>query len=251
MKKILITSIGRTGTTSISSFLNKIPGVICEHQKIGRRDIPYLFYSQLQDFTKLAKGYFEKRDKEISNLDCDFYIEVNPYLRFADASVLKSLGWDKFFLVRNPKTYLESVFVRDTFSENEYLLSQIPKDSDSFSDKWYQTTRFEKLCWYYSNFHEYVLNSDQLYYRFEDFIKNPDSLKGFLNDMGIDTSAIDTFVMPKQNTSFDYKLRSRVKSIIRKNENYTVSSLDWSSLSELENETYQTLCESLGNKMGY
>lgn len=251
MKKILITSIGRTGTTSLTTYLDRIPGVKCFHHKIGRRDVPYLFFSQIDSYSNLAKGYLENRNDDIASLDCDVYIEVNPYLRFANPVHLKELGWNKVFLVRNPKTYLQSVFVRETLSDNDHVLNQLPQNDDPFSPDWHKRTRFEKLCWYYGYFHEYVLSSGAPFYRFEEFTRDKEKLKSFVADIGLDVNKVDSFVLPRQNTSLKYKWKSKVKSVIRKNESYNLDALDWSSLEAHELKTYEDVCASLGKKLGY
>lgn len=249
MKKILITSIGRTGTVSLAHFLNEIPGVICFHEK-ERQDVSFLFLSQLDQYSSLTKSYIKKRNKEINSLQCDFYIEVNPYLRYADNSLLSSLGWKKIFLVRNPKTYIESVFVRKLFTTEDTILNQYPDNDDSYSNIWHELSRFQKICWYYAKTHQYILSSNNDFYRFEDFINNPENLKFFVENLGIEISKVKSFNLPKLNTSLKHKLRRKLLAKA-KGENYRITPIKWANLKINEKETYKTLCETLEKKLGY
>lgn len=250
MKKYLITSIGRTGTKSLTNYLNQIPGVTCFHHKKERRDLPFLFLSQRKEFSNVNRAYLEEVDASAKKFGGEFYIEVNPYLRFADAGVLKELEWEKLFLVRDMKTYLESVYIRELFSEDDYLLNQIPDDSDPISSKWGSLTRFEKLCWYYYKVHSYILDSGISFYRFEEISENPLALKQLVSDIGIDTSKVKCFDLPVMNTSFKYKFQNKIKATLR-GKTRTIEVLNWENLSKSELQFFQTYNDELAKRLGY
>ncbi len=249
MKKILITSIGRTGTVSLAHFLNEIPGVICFHEK-ERLDVSYLFLSQLKQYSNITNGYLENRDRELESLNCDIYIEVNPYLRFADDAFLKELGWQKIYLVRHPKTYLESVYTRNLFTKNDYVLNQYPQNEDEFSKNWYFQTRFQKLCWYYSKVHNHIISSKSNYYRFEELITDSEKLKEFVGSIGVETNNIKSFILPKLNSSFRNKIRQKIIATAKGNK-MLIEPLDWDKLSKAELETYHSSCKTFEKLLGY
>ena len=249
MNKILITSIGRTGTKSLSSFLDLIPDVCSFHEK-EKQDISFLFLSQLSQYSNLTKSYLTKRDKEILPQKEQHYIEVNPYFRFADAKVLKSLGWKKIFITRHPKTYLESVYTRSLFTDEDNGVSQFPDNNDPISEKWYSLSRFQKLCWYYAKAHQYIVASNLPIYRMEDLFSNSENLKSFISDLGIDVSSLKSFQLPKVNTSAEYQLKNKIKSLV-KGEKFNIQRLNWNALTEEELETYNNYCKPLLKPLGY
>lgn len=250
MKKVLITSIGRTGTKSLTSFLDEIPGVTCFHHKIGRRDVPYLFMSQRPEFSNLNRAYLKNRDLSTQKINDDFYIEVNPYLRFADHKMLEELGWEKLYLVRHPKTYLNSVYVRELFSVDDYMISQYPDNNDVYSTLWTDMTRFEKLCWYYFQVHNYILDTGAPFYRFEEIAKNPEKLRELVSQIGIDVKKVPFFELPRINTSAKFKFKSMVRAAL-KGETKKIETLDWEKLTPKELKTYDELCDSVGKRLGY
>ncbi len=249
MNKILITSIGRTGTKSLSIFLDAISGVQSFHEK-EKQDVSFLFLSQLSQYSNLTKSYFKKRDKEIYTHKVNCYIEVNPYFRFADAKVLASLGWKKIFIIRHPKTYLESVYKRSLFTDEDNGVSQFPDNDDPISKQWFSFSRFQKLCWYYAKAHQYIVASNLPIYRMEDLFSNSENVKSFISDLGIDVSSVKSFQLPKVNTSTEYQLKHKMKSIV-KGEKFNFQKLDWNVLTEEELETYNNYCKPLLKPQGY
>ena len=249
MKKILITSIGRTGTLSLTHYLDSLSQVRCIHEK-DRQDVPFLFLSQVDKFSNITNQYLTKRDSQLSQLDCDYYIEVNPYFRFASDQQLSNLGWETVYLVRKSKTYLESVYTRKLFSDEDYVLNQMPNNDDPYSANWFSLSRFQKLCWYYSRAHQHILNSGKSYYRFEEIVKDEKALKELLSHMGLNVPAISNFELPKLNSSFKNKIKRKLLAFVR-GEKTKVESLDWTKLTQEDLKTYDELCVSLEKKMGY
>lgn len=249
MKKILITSIGRTGTTSLTSYLNTISGVSSFHEK-EKRDIQYLFLSTSKEYSIVSDSYLKKRIIIDESFRDDFYIEVNPYLRFANLKILKDEGWKVLFLVRDPKTYLESVFTRSLFNSKDYLLQQLPNNNDPIAQNWEGLSRFQKLCWYYFKVHEYIINSNLKYYHYEDIIKNRNVLIDLLDHIGISKQNVEHYILPKKNTSSAYILRSKIVNFV-KGEKSIYDKLIWENLTKDEEVFYEKYCQKLGKKMGY
>lgn len=249
MNKILITSIGRTGTKSLSAYLDSIPNVRSYHER-EKQDISYLFLSQLETYSNYANNYLINRDSLISKEKEEVYIDVNPYLRFANFDLLASLGWKSFFIVRHPKTYLESVYKRSLFSKNDTSLSQMPKNEDPINNDWFQLSRFQKLCWYYAAVHKHVLSSNIPFYKMEDLINKPHIVKELIVDLGIDLKLVTSFNLPKTNSSTEYILKNKVKSFIKGEENIS-QTLEWDTLSTEEINTYLKYCKPLLKPLGY
>tara|TARA_R100001369_G_scaffold92814_1_gene140082 strand:+ start:2491 stop:3246 length:756 start_codon:yes stop_codon:yes gene_type:complete len=249
MKKVLITSIGRTGTVSLTNFLNTIDGVCCFHEK-NRQDVPFLFLSQLDQFSNIKENYLKQRDIQASKVECKFYIEVNPYFRFVEKKTLDSLGWRKIFIVRNPKSYIESVYTRNLFTEKDIICGQFPDNNDSVSKLWGDLTRFQKICWYYGKVHKHILDSNYPYYRFEDLVNSPSSLKDLLVSLGVSDFNINGAKLPKHREFWKTKLKKKLMALTKSEINYS-SKLNWNSLAEAELEFYNIHCVIPAKKLGY
>lgn len=249
MKKHLITSIGRTATVSVAAYLNGLPGVQSIHEK-EQSDVPILFLSQLPDYSSYVAEYFEQRDASVVSISDTVYVEVNPYFRYLPADLLEKFNWKKLFLVRHPKTYLESVYQRALFTKADILLNQLPDNTDIHLKNWAQWTRFQKLCWYYAKTHEFIVSSQTDYFRFETIISEPESLKQLLRVLSIDTSGITNFTLPKENTAFQNRVRTTARAAV-KGSFKKADRLDWEQLSNDELSTYKALCIPVAKKMGY
>ena len=249
MNKILITSIGRTGTVSLAHYLNDLAGVTCYHER-ERQDVGFLFLSQTSDYKTLTKAYLTRRDAQITKEQPEFYIEVNPYLRFANSDTLTQLGWSKIMLSRHPKSYLESVFTRRLFSPQDIMLDQLPNDSDPFAATWYDLSRFEKLCWYYNKVAQYMLKADCKVFKFEDIIKGETGLAQLTQAVGIPKEKISSYQLPKMNASASASLKARVKQLVV-GKPYADTPLHWDQLTAQELDTYNTLCVPVAKELGY
>lgn len=249
MKKTLITSIGRTGTVSLTHFLDSIERVSCYHEK-ERLDVPFLFLSQLDQFSTVTSGYLSNRDKEAAATDADFYIEVNPYFRFSDPEILDDLNWQLLYLVRHPKSYMESVYTRILFTEGDVVLGQMPDNDDPVASQWINLSRFQKLCWYYGKVHRHIIASEKEFYRFEDVISGDDTLKKLVAYIGIDTAKVADFRLMKLNSSFKNRLKAKLIALA-KGSQPVPKPLDWNTLSEAELAFYKEHCVQPAKELGY
>ncbi|MDC7999125.1 hypothetical protein [Gilvibacter sediminis] len=233
-KKVLITSIGRTATLSLTQWLNQISGVQAYHER-GKEDPFFLYLSQFKAYTEFTQQYLSQRDALSEQSAEEIYVEVNPYFRFADRDFLKDLGWIKLFLVRHPRTYLESVYRRKLFTTADTSFQKLPEPNDDMYKQWKESSRFQKLCWYYTQVHQYVLKEQYTYFRSEALIKNRPVQEEFLNAIGLEhQTEIPDF--PHLNQS---------------NSGMRGETLDWSALTSNDLETYEELCKPLIVKLGY
>lgn len=249
MKKYLLTSIGRTATLSLATYLDSLDGVQSFHEK-EKSDVPILFLSQLSEYSLFVTNYFTQRNASIENKENSVYIEVNPYFRFLSPSLLEPLDWQKIFLIRHPKTYLESVFQRKIYTENDVLLNQIPSNTDPAIKNWPHWTRFQKLCWYYMKVHDHILSSNTKFFKFEEITTDSTSLKQLLQALSIDVTSVTNFTLPKVNKAADNAIKNKLREAVKGNFKSS-KKLVWSDLSKEELATYENLCKPIAEKIGY
>ena len=248
-KKILITSIGRTATSSINALLAQFSGVISHHEK-GKNDPYFLFLSQFDAYQKFTQDYLKDRDDQANRSGAKIYVEVNPYFRFVDHEFLRSKGWSTLFIVRHPKTYLESVYRRKLFMPNDSSFQKLPDSSDPFYEQWPTCSRFEKLCWYYSQVHEFVLNENHPFFRYESLVGEGQDLPRLLNEVGIKDFDVNTIKLPHLNKSGIHS-KSQILQTALSRSNKIPDELQWEVLTEAERKTYDSVCRPLLTKLGY
>ena len=246
-QKVLITSIGRTATSSLNALLNQLPNVSSYHER-GTGDPYFLCLSRYSAYQNFCKDYLNSRDLLANKSEAEFYVEVNPYFRFADVDHLKSLGWNIIFLVRHPKTYLESVFNRALFTDHDRSFQKLPSQSDPFYDNWDTSSRFEKLCWYYHDVHTHILAKNQPIITYESLSEGV-GLAQLLEQIGLNTK-VDRLRLPYLNKSEAHNKRQFLRKLLGRPTNMGAQ-LQWTSLSAQELNTYQKLCKPLITKLGY
>lgn len=247
MNKVLITSQGRTATVSLNDYLNDLPEVVSYHER-RRSDVQFLFYSQQSDYEVLTKAHLDQENEFAKACKFDHYVAVNPYYRFAGALLKEHYGWNVAHIVRHPKSYLESVFVRKTLGPNDVILQQLPKDSDRFAAHWPAATRFEKLCWYYGNTLAYFAQSDIAWYPFESITSDGEALSKMIADLGLPTGG--NHLQLKQKNS-RYSVENPLRALKKMAKNSPSKALQWSQLSERELETYHSTFIDLAKHFGY
>lgn len=246
MNKVLITSQGRTATVSLNNYLNKLEGVSSFHER-RRQDVPFLFYSQLSEYKELTYQYVLREEQFVGSQQSEHAVIVNPYFRFAGNIFKEEFNWKVAHIVRDPRTYLESLYKRNTFTKHDVLLNQLPKSSDPFASKWNQATRFEKLCWYYSNTLHYFAASNIKWYRFEEITSKPEALHKMLKDLSLPINP--TLSLSIENSGVN--LKTKLATIKRKGFLATAPVLNWDTLSTKEINTYHELLDSPAKHFGY
>ncbi|WP_435577585.1 hypothetical protein [Gilvibacter sp.] len=233
-RKVLITSIGRTATLSLTQWMNQFPGVQAYHER-GKDDPYFLYLSQFDAYAHFTEHYLNQRDALALKSGSDTYLEVNPYFRFANQDHLKKLGWSTVFIVRHPRTYLTSVYRRKLFTAADTSFQKLPESNDLMYSEWDRSSRFQKLCWYYAQVHQYILNGQYTFFQSETLVEDRAVQEEFLKAIGLDQiSEIPNF--PHLNQSHKSTLTHQ---------------LDWDSLSADDMKTYTDLCTPLIAKLGY
>ncbi|GEM_PF-6275141 len=245
MNKVLITSQGRTATLSLNQGLDKIGGVCSFHERRST-DVPFLFYSQQDQYRTITQDYLKEEDAFASTQDQAHFVAVNPYFRFVGQQLRDNFGWQVAHLVRHPKTYLESVFQRSIFTRDDKGLHQLPQDNDNFSTQWNNATRFEKLCWYYAKTLSYFAQTDIQWFQYETVVAHPSGLNNLLTAVGLPEVPAD-FELPRTNAGPSIKTK-----LIRTLRNQQIPApLDWGELTTREQETYASFFEPLASYFKY
>lgn len=246
MNKVLITSQGRTATLSLSQSLNELPGVRSFHERQSSVDREILHLSQSAEHQEGIRDYLRQENAFANSLQTTHYVAVNPYLRFTGPVLEQEFGWNVAHLVRHPKTYLESVYVRNTLRSSSAELKEAPEEDDPFASRWKLATRFEKLCWYYARTLSYFANTTISWYKYEEITTDVWALNTMLNDLGLPPFA-SNFTLPRTNAQLNYKQRLRQYlslAVFPKN-------LNWNQLEDRELETYHYFFNPLAKHFGY
>ncbi len=247
MNKVLITSAGRTATVSLNRHINKLDNVVSFHER-NRQDVPFLFYSQIPEYQVLTKQHIAAEDTFATKQTALNYVAVNPYFRFAGPMLQQEFNWNVAHIVRHPRTYLESVYKRNTFTNNDILLNQLPVDSDPFAKQWNTATRFEKLCWYYANTLTFFMQTNILWYPFESLTTDPKALAKMLTNLELPVSD-SSVVLEVANAS--KTLKNKLVSLKQSSGNITPKKLNWELLEAQELETYYSIFQPVAKHFGY
>lgn len=246
MNKVLITSQGRTATLSLSQSLDKLGGVRSFHERSAIDGPSFLFRSQSSDNREEILTYLKSEDQFATALNAANYVAVNPYYRFAGDLLRKHFGWKIAHLVRHPKTYLESVYVRNTFTPADKGEYRLPVKEDPFHSQWGSATRFERLCWYYAKTLVYFAKSDINWYKFEEIIADVSALNKMQEDLGLPVFP-DDFTLPQTNSRPGYRQRLKYHLGL----SIKPKPLNWGQLKEHELKTYHQFFDPLAKHFNY
>jgi len=168
----LVTSTGRTGTLWLNNLLGSVKGVLAAHEPVPFEQIAQL--NALLDESVALEYLTSFRVREIAlrckNREFDTYGEVNGALRRHVPALRQLFPQMKFVhIVRNARTFIESVMQRNTFTESDKINEIIDPPVGYFTkSEWSEMSRFEKICWVWKCENEFLSNYCDKTLRFED-----------------------------------------------------------------------------------
>jgi len=194
-----IIGCGRSGTTAVAEILNTATNGLVDIESNPKLCVASrLKYNNILPNSKnfINSSLSPKIDNALKSYD--IYADKNPnYIYFIDE--LQSVFNAKFlFVIRDGSDVVRSCMDFDKFRTPNYAFYEDTKDfsftqaednfwdfgrirplpTDSYYNKWYNMSKFEKFSWYWSNYNKLLLNNS----------KNiPDNKKMFLNISNINS----------------------------------------------------------------
>ncbi len=171
-----ILGMGRSGSLFLSSLLNQSPDVCVCHEPVRLDFFAYLLaYYDENEAVNYIKSY---RKKEIfyRNMEKNenIYGEINSILRRHVKALRMFFPRAKFIhLIRDGRDVIRSMMSRRTFTSKDPITSNIhPREDSPYFEMWNTLSRFEKMCWYWSNENQYLRNEISKSIRFEKLISD-------------------------------------------------------------------------------
>ncbi|MDV3503090.1 sulfotransferase [Marinobacter sp. M-5] len=170
----LVTSTGRTGTALFTNLLNECIGVQVEHEPIHREQYwhrlalenPVNSHAYISRFR--IKEIFLRKKRGLR------YGEVNGALR-RHVKDIRCLVPDApvIHLVRNGYDVVSSIMNRATFTKLDWAYrDMIPHSSIVNKDQWVKFSRFEKICFMWSEENRWLNECCETTVNFEDLIND-------------------------------------------------------------------------------
>ncbi len=144
MRFIVITGMGRSGTTFLANLLNHAPDVEARHEFFGDRNfVAMSYYRPSHPYLELRLR--QQREQVLARFPkLHTFVDVNPKLRFALDAVRGTLDEALcFHLVRNGRDVVRSLYTSGIYTRKDGFLPIDP----SALDLWVGYSRFEKFCW--------------------------------------------------------------------------------------------------------
>lgn len=187
VRMFFVVGHGRSGTKFLAELLGRAEGAQIYHEPYpyDRYLLPYAYY--FPESTVL-KGMLEQRFSVMlaAHPRETVYGEVNSLLRYHVEYIRQKYKATIIHLVRNGRDVVRSTFVRPTYTSDDSHLPIVPKNEDPFSSNWVQSTRLEKICWYWNETVTNLQRTVKRTIRLEDILEDYDSFcRGVLDPLGL------------------------------------------------------------------
>ncbi len=257
MRMFFLMSIGRSGSKFLANLLNTDQrGVVLHLPNHFDKHLISMQYSG--SMNNVSSLYLKKRFKELLDQYCNkiFYGEVNSYLRFSIDWLKENYNPQFIHIVRDGRDFVRSVYMRKVFTQDEYSMPLFPKDSDSFSTKWFSLSRFEQLCWYWKFTNEYLANKINNYVKFENLISDYTEFQTKVAKpllINIDkTTWLNHYLVPLNSSRrilFNKKMKNIFMPWTKKRVLHTIP--QWKDWDINMTNTFWNICEDTMNHFGY
>ena len=182
-KVFFITSTGRTGTTLFARIIDSSDGFFARHEPVLNEQF---FHRKAIESPSFSDKYiFGFRMKEIFLTAPGYpYCEVNSAIRRFAASIKKyDEGIPIIHVVRNGKDVVSSVLNRDSLTDRDPVYyGMVPHASFIENGRWERMSRFEKICYMWSEENKWLSENSDITVRFEDIIKDYGCFKSLICD---------------------------------------------------------------------
>lgn len=254
-----VLSLGRSGTKFFSSFLEKaLEEGVFEHEPFYS-DRQVLYFGYANSHKKFRDAHLSRRFSRIErkfnddfNGENGIYGEVNSYLRYETDWLKKNLDADVMFIARDVYSFIVSAFGRNILTDQDLQQWIVPKDDDTFTDRWFQLSRVEQLAWYWKKTNEELLaKSDGKVRRMESLLSDYEYCqKSFQSDLNIqiDKKIWTSERMIQKNTSRWFNSKKKLKTLLKLRARSEANKL---YLTEEEKSKIEIICGETREKIGY
>ena len=258
MKYFFSLSMGRSGTQFLASLLSKAPRTLVYHEP-AEEDRLYFGLRYAGTFDTVMDAYLERRFQKLleqTGPKYDVYGEVNSYLRYEVEWLKKRFNPVFFHMVRDGRDFVRSVYTRDVYTLDDRKRMIVPGDQDPMAEKWENTDRFQKLCWYWKHSNEFIASRVDRTILFEKLLSDYDYFKdNVLEPLGlyIPYSTWSAAVKYPLNTSKRFILRNKIKRVIKlQSKEKRIKPLPhWSQWDNKRKEQFNEICFETMKKFGY
>lgn len=258
MKYFFFLSMGRSGTQFLASLLSKAPGTLVYHEP-AEEDRVYFGLRYAGTFDKVMDAYLERRFQKLlkqTGKNYEVYGEVNSYLRYETEWLRKKFNPVFFHLVRDGRDFVRSAYTRGVYTLDDRKWMIVPGDQDPMAEKWENTDRFQKLCWYWKHTNEYIASRVERTVLFEKLLTDYDYFKdNVLGPLGLSIphGTWSAAVKKPKNTSKRAILRKKIKRMIlfQPKEKRIKPLPHWSQWDNKRKELFNEICFETMKKFGY
>lgn len=179
-RTIILTGVGRSGTVFTATLLNHAENVVACHEHFLDKHLDALsYYKPDHPYVDhaLRRGAEALRQK---HPEATTFVDVNGRLRNVVDNIERELAPAQcFHLVRDGRRVVRSHYTRKAYTDRTGTLHTIPHDPE-LAAEWDNWSRFEKLCWYWRDTADRLLERGLPVLRFEDVISDYDILRDVL-----------------------------------------------------------------------
>lgn len=258
MRKFFILSHGRTGTKFLAKLLNGCDGAVVHHEPTPS-DSNIVFYSHAGVFRSVLNGMLEDRFQQLllQADGADVYGECNSYLRFEGEWLKNNLDATVIYLCRDGRDFVRSAYPRKLYTELEPQLSIVPLDGSAYADKWHGMSRFEKICWYWTDTYDKLWEHSQgeihrVEYLLSDYRAFNDVI---LKKVGLSIAeeVWRKAVMVPENSTSGNLMRKKLATLLKGN----AAKVDgkqlppWTDWTEEQHDSFNRICGPTMLKLGY
>ncbi len=248
---------GRSGTMFLSRLLNCAEKVMVKHEN-HYEDIIYFHLGMTDNYhnviTNQLSERFKRRFDELPE-DITVYGEVNSLLRYDIEWLRQNLNPFLLHLIRDGRDVVRSMYSRAVYLNPTQYIPAYPDDSDPYSLKWHDISRFEKLCWYWNHSNVYIKKRIDDYIRFEDILTDYNILnKKILTPVNIHLPEDKWEAMIEQPVNYTHisKTKNFINKVLPYYKRAEVKRIphwkDWNS--EMTDKFWQ-ICGDTMKKFGY
>jgi len=258
MKTFFILSHGRTGTKFMSKLLNECKGAVVHHEP-ELADTDLVFYSYSGCFSTVVNGMLNQRFKKLIGAasQAEFYGECNSYLRYEGKWLKENLDATVIYVCRDGRDFVRSAYPRKLYTELEPQLSIIPTDRDELANDWATMSRFERICWYWTDTYERLWDdSDGKIHHIENLLSSYSEFsKCILEPTGLTVSESHwkSAVQKPENSTSENRFKKRLMLSIKGESSKGVGNQlpKWDAWTPNQKEAFTRICGPTMNKLGY
>jgi hypothetical protein len=190
--------IVRSGTTFLANLLNReIANTITLHEAVIDDYWSYrrAFYSEAEALRYIRSFRRNEIFLRLRGTQIRAYGEINPFLR-RHAVALKTVFPDAhlFHVIRDGRDVVRSIMSKGYFGTKDPVFRPLihPPERSRYAQRWSDMTRFEKVCWLWSEENRYLRETIPTTVRFECLIRDYDYFRARLlepisSSIGVDT----------------------------------------------------------------